>query len=61
MDYLNQRNAMKNDKKKPYEKPTIESERVFEHTALSCGSMFPGDSKDIGVGTSGDCHAHAVS
>ena len=38
--------------KKPYETPKVESEKVFEHTALACGSMFPsGGEKDT------DCDA----
>ena len=37
--------------KKEYEKPEVESEEIFEQTALACGSMFPtGDAKDSGSG-----------
>ena len=42
--------------KKEYEKPVVESEEIFEQTALACGSLIPtGDAKD-----GGDCD-HAVS
>ena len=54
------RSVMADEKKKTYEKPSIESERIFEHTALACGSIWPTDSKDIGH-LSGDCADHAVS
>ena len=33
--------------KKEYEEPLVESEEIFEQTALACGSIHPtGDSKD---------------
>ena len=47
--------------KKPYEKPRIESEKVFEHTALSCGSVMPTDAKDAGLHSGGDCNDHTIS
>ena len=36
-------------KKEEYQEPDIVSEKIFEQTALSCGSMIPGsEAKDAG-------------
>ncbi len=45
--------------KKEYIEPVVESEEVFEQTALACGSLFPqGDSKDSpGQDNSAGCDA----
>ena len=43
----------KETKKEKYEEPEIVSEKIFEQTALSCGSMIPGDDAKDG----GSCDA----